>query len=187
MSISLSKGDKINLEKTDGSDYDTVKMGLGWKGAGLFGGSSIDLDASVLLFNEKNKLIDQVWFRQLVSKDRNITHSGDDRVGKGTGDNEVITVNLSKLKKEVKALIFTVNSFTGQTFSSVKNAFCRLVDATDNSEIAKYDLTSCKGDHTAMIMAKLQRTSKGWKMEAIGENCRGQTFQDMMPLIESKL
>lgn len=188
MSISLSKGDKINLEKTDGSLYETVKMGLGWKGkGGLFSSGSIDLDASVLLFNKKGKLVDQVWFRQLASKDRNITHSGDDRVGAGSGDNEVITVQLSKLKEEIHSLIFTVNSFTGQTFDSVKKAFCRLVDSTNNSEIAKYDLSDCGGSHTGMVMAKLQRTSKGWKMEALGDTCQGRTFHDMLPLIESKL
>jgi tellurium resistance protein TerZ len=122
----------------------------------------------------------------LVSKDRNIKHSGDDRVGAGSGDNEVISVDLSSLKEDADKLIFTVNNLTGQNFDEVKKAFCRLVDATSNTEIAKYDL-SCQGKHTAMIMAKLERSSKGWKMEAIGENCHGRTFQDMMPLIESKL
>jgi tellurium resistance protein TerZ len=186
MSISLAKGDKINLEKTDGSGYTSVKMGLGWKAGGWLSGGDVDLDASCLIFNKKGKLIDQVWFRQLVSKDKNIKHSGDDRVGAGSGDNEVISVDLSSLKEEADKLIFVVNNFTGQTFSSVKKAFCRLVDSTNNAEIAKYDL-SCQGDHTAMVMAKLERSSKGWKMEAIGENCHGRTFHDMMPLIESKL
>lgn len=197
MSISLSKGQKISLEKEAGSSLSEVIMGLGWdakKGGGggflggLFGGGGggeIDLDASCVLFDDKGEMVDTVWFRQLNSKDGSITHTGDNRTGAGEGDDEQIIVNLTSVPQNVKAIVFTVNSFTGQTFSQVENAFCRLVDRKTNKEIAKYDL-SVQGDHTAQVMAKLYRDN-GWQMQAIGENASGRTFKDLMPVLQSSL
>jgi tellurium resistance protein TerZ len=197
MSISLSKGQKISLEKEAGSSLSEVIMGLGWDAkksggggflGGLFGGGGggeIDLDASCVLFDGKNEMVDTVWFRQLKSKDGSITHTGDNRTGAGEGDDEQIIVDLTRVPQEVKTIVFTVNSFTGQNFSQVENAFCRLVDRKTNKEIAKYDL-SVQGDHTAQVMAKLYRDS-GWQMQAIGENASGRTFKDLMPVLQSSL
>ncbi|WP_143070959.1 TerD family protein, partial [Streptomyces malaysiense] len=51
MSVNLSKGQAISLEKNDGGSLTAVRMGLGWQAAkrrGLFGSRTkeIDLDAS---------------------------------------------------------------------------------------------------------------------------------------------
>lgn len=189
MAISLQKGQKINLAKDNGGALTTVVMGLGWdavKKKGLFGfgggSSSIDLDASCLMFDEQRQLVDTVWFRQLKSRDNSIQHSGDNRTGDGDGDDEQIVVALNKVPSNVKALVFTVNSFTGQTFADVENAYCRLVDKDSGVEIARYQL-SVQGKHTAQIMAKVYRHNGEWKMHAIGENGAGRTFQDLMPQI----
>ncbi|MDZ7706254.1 MAG: TerD family protein [Trueperaceae bacterium] len=198
MSVSLSKGQKISLDKEAGSGLKEVIMGLGWDAkksggggflGGLFGGGGggdIDLDASCVLFDEKGEMVDTVWFRQLRSKDGSITHTGDNRTGAGEGDDEQIIVDLSAVPQTVKTLVFTVNSFTGQTFSQVDNAFCRIVDRKTNKEVAKYNL-SVQGDHTAQVMAKLYRENGAWQMQAIGENARGRTFKDLMPVLQSSL
>ena len=192
MSISLVKGQKISLEKGDGSSLTKIYLGAGWDVAksggflgGLFGGGggdSIDLDASVIIFDENNQPLDAVWFGQLKSKDGSIWHSGDNRTGAGDGDDEVIHVDLTKIPPQVKALVFTISSFRGQTFEKVENAFCRVVDATTNVEIAKYNL-SAKGNYTALIIAKVYRHNGAWKMSALGETCNGKTIQDMVPSI----
>jgi tellurium resistance protein TerZ len=185
MSISLTKGQAISLEKTNGPKLVQITMGLGWdvkKSKGFFGlgggGGSIDLDASCLLFDASNRMVDQVWFRQLQSTDGSIRHSGDNRTGAGDGDDETINVNLERLPANVVTLIFTVNSFTGETFDRVENAYCRMVDASNKSEIAKYNLSS-SGGHTGQVMAKVSRKTGEWVMTAIGENSTGRTFQDM--------
>ncbi|MBJ8453915.1 TerD family protein [Acinetobacter bereziniae] len=191
MSISLVKGQKISLEKGDGSSLTKIYLGAGWDVAksggflgGLFGGGgdSIDLDASVIIFDENNQPLDAVWFGQLKSKDGSIWHSGDNRTGAGDGDDEVIHVDLTKIPSQVKALVFTISSFRGQTFEKVENAFCRLVDSNTNTEIAKYNL-SAKGNYTALIIAKVYRHNGAWKMSAIGDTCNGQTIHDMLPSI----
>jgi tellurium resistance protein TerZ len=173
-------------------------MGLGWdaaakpKSKGLFGwlgGSEdrhIDLDASCLLFDENKKLQDAVWFRQLVSKDGSIRHTGDNLTGEGEGDDEQIIVDLSRVPANIKSLVFTVNSFTGQTFAQVANAFCRIVDNSTGRELARYNL-SVQGNHSAQIMAKVYRHNGEWKMAAIGENGNGSTFQQLLPQIQPQL
>ena len=155
MSVNLQKGQKISLEKEAGGALTKITMGLGWdavKSKGLFGfggkAPEIDLDASCILFDENNKAVDYVWFRQLKSKDGSIVHTGDNRTGAGDGDDEQIIVDLAKVPGNVKSLVFTVNSFTGQNFSQVQNAYCRIVNAADGKEVAKYDL-SVQGAHTA--------------------------------------
>jgi tellurium resistance protein TerZ len=86
----------------------------------------------------------------------------------------------------VKALVFTVNSFTGQTFATVENAYCRLINAANQQEVARFNL-SVTGSHSAQIMAKLYRHGGEWKMHAIGENGNGRTFDDLMPQISVHL
>lgn len=193
MAINLQKGQKISLSKESGGSLSKVVMGLGWDakktGGGLIkgmfgggGGDSIDLDASCVLFDEQNKVVDTVWFRQLKSRDGSIVHTGDNRTGDGDGDDEQIIVALDKVPAHVKALVFTVSSFTGQTFNAIENAFCRLVDSSNNKEVARYTL-SAQGSHTAQIMAKVYRHNGEWKMHAIGENGNGRTIESLLPQI----
>lgn len=188
MAINLEKGQKISLQKADGSSLQQVFLGVGWDIAkskgflGFGGGDNIDLDASVILFDEKKKMLDVVYFAQLQSKDGSIRHSGDNLTGAGRGDDEVIRVNLNQIPLHVKSLVFTVNSFRGQTFEKVENAFCRLVDQSNNQEIASYKLSS-QGAHTGLIIAKIYRHNDAWKMHAIGENVHGRTFKDITPYV----
>ncbi|MEO5332240.1 MAG: TerD family protein [Magnetococcus sp. YQC-5] len=194
MSISLQKGQKIRLSKESGAAMDQVILGLGWdvttKKSGLlsFLGSDgeIDLDASCLLFNDAKQLLDVVWFEQLRSRDGSIQHTGDNVTGAGEGDDERIIVELSRVPTAVTTLVFVVNSFNGQTFDRVQNAFCRLIDASNQREYAIYRLDS-QGSHTAMIMAKLYRHSGEWRMHAIGAYGRGKTVQALLPDIEKHI
>ena len=199
MAVNLSKGQKISLEKEAGGSLTNVIMGLGWDVAqapkrgglmGMLGGGggsqSIDLDASCVLFDEANQPVDSVWFQQLTSKDGSIQHTGDNLTGAGEGDDEQIRVDLSRVPANVKTLMFVVNSFTGQNFSQVQNAFCRVVNAGNNQEVARFNL-SAQGPHTAQIMARLYRHNGEWKMAAIGETANGRTFHDLMPAMKAAL
>ncbi|MEO5376312.1 MAG: TerD family protein [Magnetococcus sp. DMHC-6] len=194
MSISLTKGQKISLSK-ENQTLQRVFMGLGWdviqkKGfmAGLFGGGGgdIDLDASCLVFDEGGKLIEEIWFKKLRGMSGAIVHTGDNLTGAGEGDDEVIKIDLSKLPSTVKSLVFTVTSFSGQTFDQVANARCRLVDEVSNTELATFKLSEV-GSHTGLIMAKLYRHNNEWKLHAIGEKTTGRTFHEMMPAMTGML
>jgi len=191
MSISLTKGQRISLEKRDGGTLTQVLMGLGWdavKKRGLFGmkEQSIDLDASAIMFDESKKQVDVVWFKQLKSHCGSLVHTGDNRTGAGDGDDEQIICYLDRVPNQVTSIVFVVNSFTGQDFSQIENAFCRIVDNSTGDELARYNL-SCQGKHNAQVMAKVYRHAGGWKMHAIGENGNGRTFKDLMPNVTPHL
>ena len=190
--VSLTKGQAISLKKEGDAPLRRIAMGTGWDGVkrrGFLGFGSraadIDLDASALVYSH-GRLVDQVWFRQLQSRDGTIRHSGDNRTGDGDGDDETINVELAALKPEVEALVFTVNSFAGQTFDEIENAYTRLVDLDTGKEIARYSLSD-SGPHTGMVMAVIRRTPTGWEMRAIGERARGRTFHDMHDQIAAHL
>ena len=193
MAVNLQKGQKISLDKEAGVKLTKIIMGLGWdavKSKGFFGigGSTpdIDLDASCILFDEQGTQIDSVWFRQLKSKDGSVIHTGDNRTGDGDGDDEQNIVDLTRVPERVKSLVFTVNSFTGQNFSKIENATCRIVNAGNNKEVARFNLTTL-GAHNAQIMAKIYRHGSEWKMHAIGEIGNGRTFEVLMPQITPHL
>jgi Uncharacterized proteins involved in stress response, homologs of TerZ and putative cAMP-binding protein CABP1 len=191
MSVNLSKGQSVSLTKSSGGGLTRVRMGLGWdavKKRGLFGSrsQSIDLDASCLLFDASGRLVDQVWFQQLRTADGAVQHTGDNLTGAGEGDDESIIVELDKLPAAVQTLVFVVNSFTGQNFSQIENAFCRLVDETTGGEVARYELTG-SGTHNAQIMSKVARDGGGWSMTAIGATANGRTFHDLLPTVAGHL
>lgn len=192
-SVNLSKGQQISLSKSDGGALNVVRMGLGWQAAPrkgflakLTGNREIDLDASAVLIAGK-EVIDVVFFQQLTSKDGSVQHSGDNLVGgTGQGDDESIVVDLQRVPVHIDQIIFTVNSFTGQTFAEVQNAYCRLIDESNGQELARYTLTG-GGTNTAQIMAKVHRSGSSWQMAAIGEPATGRTFQDLLPAITRHL
>jgi len=193
MAINLEKGQKISLDKEAGVKLSKIIMGLGWdaiksKGFLGFGGKSqdVDLDASCIMFDQQGNQTDAVWFRQLKSNDGSVTHTGDNRTGEGDGDDEQIIVDLTTVPENVKSLVFTVNSFTGQNFSQIENATCRIVNASNNMEVARFNL-SALGSHNAQIMAKIYRHGGEWKMHAIGEIGNGRTFAELMPQITPHL
>ena len=190
MSVSLSKGQTLSLAKETG--LRSVFMGLGWDPAekpqkkgflsGLLGGgggaADIDLDASVIVFDAQKQAIDTVYFGQLKSKDGAIRHGGDNLTGEGDGDDEVIHVDLSALNPAAAYMVFTVNSFRGQTFDEVDNAVARLVDASGNREICRYTLAE-KGGHTGVVMASMAKTPEGWQVTAHGIPAGGRTARDL--------
>jgi len=190
-SVSLAKNQTVSLTKQAGASLTKLDFGLGWDAAkkkGLLGkmfggGGEIDLDASVVLLDSRGTRLDTVWFRQKTSKCGSIKHSGDNLTGEGDGDDEVIVVDLTRLPSNVEYLAFTVNSFRGQTFNEVENAFCRVVDQ-NRKELVKFELSE-QGQHTGMLIASLQRKGGDWEFTAKGLACRGSTIDDMMTQITS--
>jgi tellurium resistance protein TerZ len=193
MSVNLSKKEKVSLEKNSGG-LTRVFMGLGWDVAKSQGGffskmfssepENIDLDASCLMLDANKNIVDTVWFRQLKSKDGSIIHSGDNLTGAGEGDDEMISVDLTRLPSNVSHLVFVISSFRGQTFDKVDSAFCRLVDATNKTELARYNLSG-KNSHTAQVMAQVYKENGIWTMQAIGEATNGRTVQDFASFAQS--
>ena len=140
--VSLQKNQTVSLVKGGRPLLSQVKMGLGWEPA--FRGKDIDLDASVIAYGPQRNHIDSCYFGKLSILNGAIKHSGDNLTGEGGGDDEVIVVDLGRLPQEVTGLVFTVNSFSGQKFTEVAKAYCRLMDAATGEELVRFDLTSAE-------------------------------------------
>lgn len=188
MGVSLSSGESVNLTQIGGMGLRRIAIGLGWSPRkGFLGMSkSVDFDASALLYDDQKAAVDEVWFGHLESTDGSVRHLGDDRSGGGDDDepNEVIVVDLNAVPKAVTSIVFVVSSFSGETFSGVERAFCSIVDAASQKEIARYDLNSANAESTGFIIAKVMRHEGGWKFQAVGAHCVGRqrTIRDIEAL-----
>jgi stress response protein SCP2 len=176
--VSLQKNQTVSLVKGGRPLLSQVKMGLGWEPA--FRGANIDLDASVIAYGPQRNHIDSCYFGKLSILNGAIKHSGDNLTGEGGGDDEVIVVDLGRLPQEATGLVFTVNSFSGQKFTEVAKAYCRLLDASTGEELVRFDLTNAEAQ-TGVMMAKLIRQFSGeWEMTAIGEFVKARTVRNMV-------
>ncbi|MEU6308966.1 TerD family protein [Streptomyces sp. HUAS 31] len=176
--VSLQKNQTVSLMKGGRPLLSQVQMGLGWEPA--YRGKDIDLDASVIAYGPQRNHIDSCYFGKLQIVNGAIRHSGDNLTGEGGGDDEVITVDLGRLPQDVTGLVFTVNSFSGQKFTEVAKAYCRLIDALSGEELVRFDLTSAE-PQTGVLMAKLIRQFSGeWEMTAMGDFVKSRTVRGMV-------
>ncbi|WP_079425647.1 MULTISPECIES: TerD family protein [Streptomyces] len=182
--VSLQKNQTVSLVKGGRPLLSQVKMGLGWEPA--FGGRDIDLDASVIAYGPQRNFVDACYFGKLSILGGSVKHSGDNLTGEGAGDDEVIVVDLGRLPAEISGLVFTVNSFSGQKFTEVAKAYCRLIDAATDEELVRFDLTGAE-PQTGVMMAKLIRQFSGeWEMTAMGDFVKSRTVRGMVkPAAES--
>lgn len=176
--VSLQKNQTVSLVKGGRPLLSQVKMGLGWEPA--FRGADIDLDASVIAYGPSRNHLDSCYFGKLSILNGSIKHSGDNLTGEGAGDDEVIVVDLGRLPADATGLVFTVNSFSGQKFTEVAKAYCRLLDATTGEELVRFDLTGAE-PQTGVMMAKLIKQFSGeWEMTALGDFVKSRTVRGMV-------
>lgn len=153
-----------------------VSVGLAWD---VTNGVNIDLDASAVMLDANLALLDIVFFRQLLSKDGSIRHSGDEREGDEAGDDEIINISLSAVSPNTKYIGIVINSFSGQELDDVARASCHLFDPSTRADIATYTLTNSKelDKHTALIMGCLYRgdTRDEWLLRIISAPSQGRT------------
>lgn len=182
MSVNLQKGQKVDLTKGN-AGLKTLVVGLGWDEApkkfSLFGkrDEDIDCDASALLINANTgKLsgpVDVVYYGQLMHRSGAVRHCGDNLTGAGDGDDEQIIVELTKVPADFSKLVFVVTIYQAlerrQHFGMIRNAFIRVVDADNGTELCKYNLSENYDGKTAMVFGEVYRHNGEWKFGAIGE------------------
>lgn len=211
MAIRLEKGQKINLEKSGGTRLTNFCVGCNWGAIitcvpKLFGlmksrkVQDVDLDLSCIMVNERGEPIDHIYspvYRadglakvglppgKLDSNDGALHHSGDDRQGRQHGDdgldNEIMTVDLTKVSPEIHQIFFFLNKYGNEDFSQIPYASIRMYEGTPTAVrkvFAEYDVAAqaqYKG-MTAIIMGKLYRRNNAWKFAAIGDAFPDQNF-----------
>ncbi|MGW0039406.1 TerD family protein [Gordonia sp. NPDC003376] len=174
MGVSLSKGGNVSLTK-EAPGLTAVAVGLGWD-VRTTTGTDFDLDASAIALGTTKKVLsDQhfVFFNNLRSPDGAVEHTGDNLTGEGEGDDEVINVDLAGAPPEIDSIVFPVSIYDAdarsQSFGQVRNAFIRVVNRANGTEIARYDLSEDASTETAMVFGEIYRNGAEWKFRAIGQ------------------
>ncbi len=184
MSVSLKKGQKVDLRKDNGDTLRNVMIGLGWdqkeEGGSFFSRlfavkQDIDCDASAFVCTNGKiaENSDVVYFNNLKHKSGSIQHMGDNLTGAGDGDDEQIAIKLSEVPQSYDKIVFVVTIYQAgernQHFGLIRNAFIRIVDRDTNKEMCRFDLTEDYSGSTAMIFGEVYRKDGGWKFNAIGQ------------------
>ena len=182
MSISLQKGQKVSLSK-DNAGLAKVIVGLGWDEAkpakrGFFAPKPqpVDCDASaIMLTNGKlaSPREDVVYFNNLKHKTGTVQHMGDNLTGAGEGDDEQIMIDLASVPQQYDKIVVVVTIYQAvqrkQHFGMIENAFIRIMDARNNTELCKYNLSENYDNMTAMIFGEIYRNNGEWKFNAVGQ------------------
>jgi tellurium resistance protein TerD len=176
--VSLRKGGNLSLSKAE-PGLSSIIVGLGWS-ARSTNGSEFDLDASAFLLNGMGKVrgdADFIFYNQLSTPDESVIHTGDNRTGDGDGDDERIKIELDRLSGAIERVAVAVTihdaDARGQNFGMVRDAYIRIVDARNDREIARYDLTEDASVETAMIFGEVYRKDGEWKFRAVGQGFSG--------------
>ncbi len=186
MSINIKKGERISLSK-EAPGLKRASIGLGWDVNVSDTGTAFDLDASVFILAEDGKIpVDEyfVFYNNLISPDQSVKHLGDSRTGEGSGDDETIVVDLTKINPDLQELIFVVTIHDAdqrrQNFGQVKNSYIRIYDDDTQAEVTKYDLEEDFSRETAVEFGRLYLKNGEWRFQAVGQgyNAGLQSFVD---------
>ncbi|PLR98907.1 TerD family protein [Bacillus sp. T33-2] len=179
MAISLAKGQKVDLTKTN-PGLTKVVVGLGWDVNKYDGGNDFDLDSSVFLLGDNGKVTsesDFVFYNNTTGGNGSVVHTGDNRTGDGEGDDEGVSVDLASVPANVQRITFTITIHDGearrQNFGQVSNAYARIYNPNTNEELIRYDLGEDFSIETAIVVGELYRHNSEWKFSAIGSGYQG--------------
>ncbi len=178
MSVSLQKGGNVSLEKV-APGMTKLRAGLGWDTRAT-DGTDFDLDASIFMIGEDGKVIDDksfIFYNNLKSVCGSVEHTGDNQTGEGDGDDETVKINLTDVPAAVSKIVIAVTihdaAARNQNFGQVSNAFIRVLNETDNSEVVRYDLSEDYSVETALNFGEFYRHNGDWKFKAIGQGFAG--------------
>ena len=177
MPINLSKGQKVDLTKGN-PGLKNIMVGLGWDVNAFDSGADFDLDAAAFMLGADGKCPTDkefVFYGNLAHASGSVKHMGDNLTGEGDGDDEQVQIDLSKVPANIEKIAFTVTIYDAETrhqnFGQVSNAFIRLVDESNNTELIRYDLG--EDFSTAVVVGELYRNNGEWKFNAIGSGFQG--------------
>ncbi|MEK3786784.1 MULTISPECIES: TerD family protein [Paenibacillus] len=174
MAINLSKGQKVDLTKTN-PGLSKITVGLGWDTNKYDGGKDFDLDVSVFCTNAAGKVEGEknfIFYNNPQNENGSVVHTGDNRTGEGDGDDEQIKVDLLGVPANVEKIAFTITIYEAQersqNFGQVSRAYARIVNDANNEEIVRFDLGEDFSIETGVVVGELYRHGGEWKFNAIG-------------------
>jgi len=179
MAISLQKGQKVDLTKTN-PGLKNVLVGLGWDTNQYDGGEQFDLDTAAFLLGTSKRTVsdaDFIFYNNPANANNSVVHNGDNKTGDGSGDDETLSIDLVTVPSSIEHIQFTVTIHEAearrQNFGQVSNAYIRVLDKDTNTELIRYDLGEDFSIENAIVVADLYRNGAEWKFNAIGSGFEG--------------
>jgi tellurium resistance protein TerD len=175
MGVSLSKGANTGI-----GTIQKFVVGLGWDSNASDSGSAFDLDASAFMLDGSGKVLSDrhfIYFNNKQSPEGALNTAGDNLTGAGDGDDETLSVDLSKVPANCETITFVVTIHDAeakrQNFGQIRNAYVRVYDPSANEEIVKYDLAEDFSIETAIEFGSLYKRNDAWKFRAVGSGYAG--------------
>lgn len=176
MTFDLIKGQKCNLTK-DEPLLTRIIVGMGWHNTR----SEVEVDFSAFLLTPA----------QTVSKDDDLIFYGnpsaanqsvavllsDKRAYAGLTDNTQIAVELRQIPTDYERIAFALTIYEGekrqQNFSLLDDAYLRIINAADGTELIRYRLGKAFSVETAIVAGEIYRYNNEWKFSAVGSGYAG--------------
>jgi len=224
MTISLVKGQRVNLEKGGGLKLNQFCVGISWSGVetefkkrGIlgFGSKTItetkyaSLDLSCVMYNKNGKLADHIYsplyepellFRYGLPEGKLVSDKGalehvdkkmrETRNEAKAWDNEVFSVDLSKMDSDITNIVFFLNSTGEEDFSKIGLTKVRLHEGTPDTignVHAEYKILGRPQDRgkRAMVLGEFYKKNEVWRFNAIGDVFEDACFADTIQRLNS--
>lgn len=176
--INLEKKSAISLTK-QAPGLNEVRVGLSWDSS-VINSKEADADVSVFMLNENSKIPGEgffVFYNNLKSSDGAVIHKGDARSGEKDGDDEEISINLSKISPEIYYVLVAItihNSKEGFNFGNTTNTQIKLYNDITGEKICAFKLTEEHPEADSIIIGSFCRGEQGeWKFEAMVNSFNG--------------
>lgn len=169
------KGQKADITKNNPS-IKNLLVGMGWNTA-----AGVDVDFSAFLLRANGKTAgdqDLIFYSNPKDVSGSIQlASGNKRSFAGKTDTEQVLIAISDVPQTIERISFTLTIYDGeakrQNFSSVNDAYIRVIDEGTGREILRYDLGKNFSIETAIVVGDLYRYNGEWKFNAIGSGYSG--------------
>lgn len=159
----VQKGQKVRLNVPQSQKLDIC---IGWN----VNNNGCDIDISAFLLDADGKVIGDDWFvfyGQTDSPDRSV-HFSD----RSQYDREEISVDLTKLSKSVKKIVFVLTIYDAgarrMNFSMVSDAYIRILDSSSKQEIVSFKMDEYYPNVLSMMIGELYIHNGAWKFNAVG-------------------
>lgn len=159
-----------------------LSVAVGWDfDLGAYYGHGVNLDLTGVFLNKEGSLYGCVSCAQ--KQCFGAVHSGDNRNGEGSGDDEQITLQMLSVPHEVAQIFFIVNVRThGQDLSSLHGGFHRTtIDA--GTELACHKLIHDERMKGKIFARLIRRPSSRWCLQELAKYCRGSTWMSAVQMM----
>ena len=204
MEINLDKGMSLDLTKQTNNSLTSIDVGVSWgkrqtkttetvTSGGFLGfgskeelkevitESNVDLDLSVVMYDDYKLIWSTVYYGN--KSEAGVKHSGDDLVGGvKNSDNEVISIDFTKLSPDVTKLALVLVSFNRIQFKHINHANLNVYNTAVSGRpvLANTKVTTDTfGDSTSMVFCTFIKSGNSWSVNAICEPARAQTLESI--------